>query len=100
MVGTRALEVGARPFLFPERDRITRHQLPNFLERCPTGDAPQLNTLRLRNTWIVGQLSSGTHLHALTEAAGVAPSQIVKYLPFAGDPDPAEARRQLRQAGP
>ena len=96
----RALEVGSRPFLFPERTRISRHQLPNFLERCPTGDAPQLDTRRLRNTWIVGHLSVGTHLQSLVTAAGVAPEQVVKFLPFADHPDPAEARRQLRRASP
>jgi hypothetical protein len=99
-VHDRAVEVGSRPFLFPERTRISRHQLPNFLERCPTGDAPQLNTLRLRNSWVVGHLSLGTHLHAIARAAGVAPGQIVKYLPYAEHPDLVEARRQLRRPSP
>ena len=99
-IRTRAAEVGSRPFLFPERTGISRHQLPNFLERCPTGDAPQLNTVRLRNTWVVAHLSAGVHIHAIAEAAGVAPQQIVKYLPYAEHPGPVEARRQLRRAGP
>jgi hypothetical protein len=97
VVVARSLEVGGRPFLFPERTRISRHQLPNFLERCPTGDAPQLNTLRLRITWMASHLSAPTHLADLADAAGVAASQIVKYLPYANRPDPAEARRRLRE---
>jgi len=96
-IHARAVEVGERPFLFPERTRISRHQLPNFLERCPTGDAPQLNTLRLRNSWIVAHLSADTNVLALAEAAGVSPTQIVKYLPYAERLDRAEACRQLRR---
>lgn len=97
VVLARAVEVGPRPFLLPERTRISRSQLSNFLEKCPTGDAPQLDTRRLRNTWIVGQLSAGTDIQTLADAAGVSPSQIVKYRKFADRPEPAEARRQLRQ---
>lgn len=98
VVHDRAAEVGARPFLFPERTRISRHQLPNFIERCASGDAPELNTIRLRITWIVNQLSAGTHVSVVADAAGVAAAQVVKYLPYAEHPDSAEARRQLRQA--
>ena len=97
VVGQRAA-VGPRPFLFPERTKISRHQLPNFMERCATGDAPELNTIRLRITWIVNQLSAGTHIAVVAEAAGVAASQIVKYLPYADRPSSDDARRQLRQA--
>jgi len=93
----RSVEVGSRAFLFSERTKISRHQLPNFLERCPTGDAPQLNTLRLRITWMVRHLSMGTHLSVVADAAGVAASQIVKYLAYAERPDSDEADRQLRQ---
>jgi hypothetical protein len=100
LIHTRAIEVGARPFLFPGRTRITRCQLSNFVERCPRGDAPKLDTQRLRNTWIVDQLSQNTHLSILAEAAGVGPDQIVRYLSFAERPDVAEARRQLQRAGP
>ena len=97
-VHARSLEVGSRPFLFPERTKVSRHQLPNFLERCPSGDAPELNTLRLRISWMVSHLSAGTHLSVIAEAAGVAAAQVAKYLPFAERLDSDEARRQLRQA--
>jgi integrase len=91
----RARFVGERPMLFEERTRITRHQLPNFIERCPAGDAPHMNTVRLRATWIVGRLAARVDLNALAAAAGVQPGALVKYLRFVPSPTQAEARRQL-----
>ena len=70
----------------------------NFLFRCPKGPMGRPNVDRLRNTWIVGHLSAGTHLTALAEAAGVRPHQVVRYQRFASVPVPEVARRQLRGA--
>ncbi len=91
---------GSGPVLMPGRTRITRHQLKNFLARCPSGDAQILDTGRLRATWICRQLAAGTHMGALEAASGVNASQLVKYLAHIPDLDPSEARRQLREASP
>ena len=98
LVAARAADVEERPFLLPERTRIVRHHLSNFILKCPRGDAPRLDTRRLRASWIVEHLGRGTHLAALAEAAGVTPAQAVKYLRFVEGLDPAEARRQLHGA--
>jgi len=93
-----ARKAGDKPIFLPERAVITRRQIPNFIARCPKGDAPPLNVNRLRNTWIVGHLSAGTHLLALAEAAGVDSSQVVKLARHATGPDVEDARRMLRRA--
>jgi hypothetical protein len=95
----RAVEVGRRPLVLPERQRITRHQLSNLLERLPKGSSPRLNTIRLRSTWIAGRLSAGVDPRVVAEAAGIAISQVVKYYRYATVPDPSEANRLLRRAG-
>jgi hypothetical protein len=97
-VAALAAEAGAGPIFLPERRGITRRQVPNFIARCPTGDAPRLHMNRLRNTWIVHHLSAGTHLGVVAEAAGVDASQLIKYQRFATIPQPSEARRLLREA--
>lgn len=86
------------PVFLPGRSAIDRKQVPNFLFRCPKGPMGRPNVDRLRNTWIVGHLSAGTHLSALAEAAGVRPDQVVRYQRFATPPAPEVARRQLRGA--
>jgi integrase len=86
------------PVFLPGRRSIDRKQVPNFLFRCPKGPMGRPNVDRLRNTWIVGHLSAGTHLSALSEAAGVRPDQVVRYQRFAVAPAPEVARRQLRGA--
>jgi integrase len=91
-----AQSAGEGPIFLPERAVITRRQIPNFIARCPKGDAPGLNVNRLRNTWIVTHLSAGTHLLALAEAAGVEPSQVVKLSHYASAPNAESARRMLR----
>ena len=78
-VAELARVAGDGPIFFsPERSVITRREIPNFIARCPKGDAPALNVNRLRNTWIVTHLSAGTHLLALAQAAGVDATQVVK----------------------
>jgi hypothetical protein len=97
-VESLASEAGSGPIFLPERRGITKRQIPNFIARCPRGDGPRLNMNRLRATWIVHHLSAGTQLGALADAAGVDPSQLVRYQPYALALDPAERRRQLREA--
>ena len=89
---------GDGPIFLSERSMITRRQIPNFIARCPKGDALGLNVNRLRNTWIVGQLSAGTHLLALSHAAGVDPTQVVKLARYATGPGAEAAVRMLRGA--
>ena len=73
-------------------------KVPNFIARVPKGDAPPLNMIRLRVTWMVHHLSAGTDIAVLSRAAGVAPHQLVKYLDFVPETGDAEARCQLREA--
>jgi len=92
-LGERA---GSGPIFLPDRSRIERKQVPNFLARCPKGLVERPNSNRLRNTWIVGHLSAGTHLSVLAEAAGVRADQLVRYQAFATAPSDDVGRRQLR----
>lgn len=89
-------QAGSRPMLMPERTRITRHQLKNFQARCPLGDAPALDTGRLRSTWICTHLAAATDIRALEAASGVKASQIVKFLDHVPTLDSLVVRRQLR----
>ena len=97
-VANLARRAGGGPIFLPKRTNIDRKQVPNFLSRCPKGPMGRPNVDRLRNTWIVGHLSAGTHLSALAGAAGVQPNQVVRYHRFATAPVPEVARRQLRGA--
>ena len=97
-VAALARRAGEGPVFMPGRTAIERKQVPNFLARCPKGPMGRPNVDRLRNTWIVGHLSAGTHLSALAQAAGVRPDQVVRYQRFATAPAPELARRQLRGA--
>jgi hypothetical protein len=97
-VADLARRAGQGPVFMPERTAIARKQVPNFLARCPKGPMGRPNVDRLRNTWIVGHLSAGTHLSVLAEAAGVRPDQIVRYQRYATAPSSEVARRQLRGA--
>jgi hypothetical protein len=99
-IASLAEDANERPIFLPERRGINNRQIPNFIARCPTGDAPRLNMNRLRATWIVHHLSAGTQLGALADAAGIEASQLVRYHRYAEHVDPGLARRQLRQAGP
>jgi hypothetical protein len=87
---------GDGPVVMPERTKITRHQLKNFQARCPSGDAPALDTGRLRATWLCDQLAAGADIRALVAASGVKASQVVKYLEHVPDLDLANVRRLLR----
>jgi hypothetical protein len=89
-------EAGSGPVLMPERSRISSHQLKNFQARCPAGDAPTLDTGRLRATWICDHLAAGTDIRAVEKASGVNASQLVKYLEHVPALDPAITRRLLR----
>ena len=95
-VAGMAERAGRGPIFLPERSTISRRQIPNFIARCPKGDAAALNVNRLRNTWIVGHLSAGTHLLALAQAAGVDAPQVVKLARYATGPDAAAAWAMLR----
>jgi len=95
-VANLARRAGKGPIFLPERTSIDRKQVPNFLARCPKGPMGRPSVDRLRNTWIVGHLSVGTHLSALAGAAGVQPDQIVRYHRFATAPASEVIRRQLR----
>ena len=97
-VASLARWAGEGPVFLPGRTSIDRKQVPNFLARCPKGPLGRPNVDRLRNTWLVGHLSAGTHLSALAQAAGVRPDQVVRYQRFATPPAPEVARRQLRGA--
>jgi hypothetical protein len=99
-VASLATVAGPAPIFLSERTDISRRQVPNFIAKCPKGDAPTLSVSRLRNTWIIGHLSAGTHLRVLAQAAGVDASQIVKFAPYAGSPTAEAANKMLRDPGP
>jgi hypothetical protein len=91
----RARSVGDRRFFLPQRTRLRKNDISNFLDRCPSSDIPEVRIARLRTTWIVGHLANGTPLNALAAAAGVDGVQLgrlVRFLPAPGDHE----RRQLR----
>ena len=93
-----AQEAGERRIFLPERARITHRQVPNFVARTPRGDAPPLNMIRLRVTWILTHLAAGTPIKVLEAASGVAANQLVRYARFLESPDPELSRRLLREA--
>lgn len=90
-----ARESGGRPYFRADRTRILRNDIIGFVRRCSPEGPPKFNMERLRITWIVSQLTAGTHLTALQLASGVGVAQLVKYLPFAAPLDEARARRAL-----
>ena len=94
-----ARDSGERPYFRPDRTRILRGDILGFIRRCDTTGPPKFTPQRLRITWIVGHLSSGTHLAALQEASGVAAVQLAKYLKFATPPETAEAHHLLAGTG-
>jgi integrase len=98
-VASLAKVVGPAPVFLSERTEISRRQVPNFIAKCPKGDAPALNVSRLRNTWIIGHLSAGTQLRVLAQAAGVDASQIVKFARYASFPTAVAAQKMLRDPG-
>ena len=93
--GARA---GAGLVFAPESSAVNNHKVANFVARCPKGDAPDLNVVRMRVTWLVHHLAARTDIVALTRASGIRATQLAKYASFVSDPDPAEARRQLTEA--
>jgi integrase len=99
-VASLARAAGPEPIFLSDRNEISRRQVPNFIAKCPKGDAPTLNVSRLRNTWIIRHLSAGTHLRVLAQAAGVDASQIVKFAPYATFPTAAAAHKMLRDPEP
>ena len=86
-----------RVFL-PGRSAIDRKQVPNFLFRCPKGPMGRPNVDRLRNTWIVGHLSAGTHLSAWPRPPACARTKSSATSASPRAPAPEIARRQLRGA--
>jgi hypothetical protein len=84
-------------FLFrPNRSRDGRLVSANF-QQMTSGIAPRTNLQRLRSTWIVRHLSSGTPLPALMQVAGITSlGSLERYLRFVPSIDPEELRRALR----
>jgi len=90
-----AEESGSRPYFAPERTRITRRDVIGFIERCSLDDSARFCIQRLRISWIVQQLSAGTHMLLLEAASGVGAGQLVKYLKYAASPPPGVGRAAL-----
>jgi len=94
-----ASEVGKRPLVLPDRTKIRRYDLPNLIEcsrRSGRDGAPKLSPLRLRVTWIVAHLSSGTPLPVIAQAAGTKYEHLAHYAGWAQVPDDQTARQLLR----
>jgi len=90
---------GAGLVFVPGSSTANDHKVANFVARCPKGDAPDLNVVRLRISWVVHHLTAGTNIVALTRASGITTTQLAKYASFVSGPGPEEARRQLSEAG-
>lgn len=95
-----ARESGRRPVLLPDRTRIVSHSISNFVDRCSRGGAPGLSVQRLRTTWIMRQMTSGTPLAALSTVAGVDATHLSRYFELMPSPDLDELRQRVRDAGP
>jgi hypothetical protein len=93
-----AEESGSRPFYMPDRARITRRDILGFIERCSGEGVPKFNVQRLRISWIVGHLATGTPLSALVRASGVGVGQLGKYLSFVAPVSEGDYRRRLSGA--
>jgi integrase len=98
-VVTFAREAGDGLLFLPDRRSITPRQVPNFVARTPKGDAPPLNMVKLRVSWIVIHMNAGTSIKALEAASGVDASQLVKYSRYLEVHDADEVRRLLRDPG-
>lgn len=67
--------------------------------RSPRRRVPALDARRLRSTWIVAQLSYGTHMRVLLKAAGLQQLDGLRDLmSYAETLDDADAAEQLRLA--
>jgi len=95
-IRTLADAAGHHPLFRPNRASVQRNDVTHFIDACPRSDAPRLNTHRLRATWVVGHLHTGTPLHVLSEAAGVRPEQLALYARHLPLPDACVTRRLLR----
>jgi hypothetical protein len=98
LVADLAAQAGDGPIFLPQRRGITRRQIPNFVARCPKGDAPALNMVRLRVTWMVGLLEM-LPVTVVEAAAGVEPGQLARYADYVERPGADEIRRMIRWAG-
>ena len=77
---------------------IHKNLIANFVDKTTPGSV-RANAQRMRSTWLVTHLSSGSPPKALVEAAGVDSLEaLTRFLRFVPDLDPAQARRRLRDA--
>ncbi len=90
---------GSQQVFLPGRRTLSHRSIPNYLAKCAKDGGVRPNMNRLRTTWVVTHLSSGTQLGALAEAAGVDVNQLVRYQQYATALPQDEGRRQLREAG-
>lgn len=81
-------------------NRLTSAPAPNMLNAfvCDTNDRPfEVNSRRMRATWIVTHLEGGTPIHLLAEAAGLAKLEgLSRYAKYVRGIDQEDARRRLR----
>ncbi len=86
-------------FIGVRRPGSNKNYLHNFLStsRPESGQRPVI--ARLRNTWLVHHLTSGTPLGPLVAAAGLETFRTVeKLLPFLPEPTVEQTRREMRRA--
>ncbi len=86
---------GDGPLVGPPRRDMNR---PNRIARQTVVDQGRIvvHSGRLRSTWLVAQLSAGTHLRVLLAAAGVKNiGSLRDLMPYADVPSEAEAAEQL-----
>lgn len=94
----RAQELSGEEYLFVAgRKGCGKNLIGNFVNR---NDATvHVQAQRLRNTWLVVQMTACTPLPELIEAAGVESLEALsRFLPFVERKDPRQSRRVLRAA--
>lgn len=76
-----------------------KNWLSDFFARTQPEGGLRPSPLRMRNTWLVHHMSSGTPLGPLAAAAGLETFRTIeKLLPFVPEPTQDEVRRAMRRA--
>ncbi|MCU1585969.1 MAG: hypothetical protein JWM49_2525 [Microbacteriaceae bacterium] len=99
VVADRAAELEANAFLFkPGRAGAGKNLISNFVARA-NPDGVHAQTQRMRSTWLATQMSAGTGLPELVDAAGVDSLEaLTRYLPFVRRLSAEHTVAQLRRA--
>lgn len=86
------------PVVGAERTTRNRNWLNNFVYRTLAEDGLRPDSRRMRNTWLLHHLATGTPLGPLSVAAGLDTFRTIeKLVPLLPDPTRDEVRRSMRR---